>query len=200
MNTIVLRIILVITGYAFGLIQSGYYYGRLHGMDIREYGSGNVGATNSLRVLGPKAGALVLACDFLKAFVPVLIVGIIWKNDPLRFVLMIYTGLGVMLGHNFPVQLHFKGGKGVASTAGMLFAIDWRLGVILVVIFAIITLTTRLVSLASITVMMLFIIAVLLFSDKGMEFSILVIIICGMSIIRHASNIERLLKGTEKQI
>ena len=191
---------MIVIGYAFGLIQSGYYYGKLKGIDIREHGSGNVGATNSLRVLGPKAGGLVLACDFLKAFIPTLIVGLIWKDKPIHYIYMLYIGLGVMLGHNFPAQLKFRGGKGVASTAGMLFAVDWRLGLILLAVFAIITLTTRLVSLASITDMMLFIIATLLFSDQGMEVSLLVIIICGMSIIRHASNIERLLNKTEKQI
>jgi len=197
---VIIRIILVLIGYCFGLLQNGYFAGRLHGMDIRTKGSGNVGATNTLRVLGPKTGAIVMVLDFLKAFVPCMLTGVIFRDSPDRMVLMTYAGLGTILGHNFPVILGFRGGKGVACTAGLIFAVDWRVGLGLLTVFAILTLTTRLVSLASITCMMLLIITFLLLPSSALEFKILICIVGCLSIVRHAANIERLLKGTEGRI
>jgi len=197
---VIIRIILVLIGYCFGLLQNGYYVGRMHGIDIRTKGSGNVGATNTLRVLGPKTGALVLALDFLKAFIPCLVTGLIFADSPDCQVLQTYAGLGAILGHNFPVTLKFRGGKGVACTAGLVFAIDWRVALGLVIVFTIIAITTRLISLASITCMMLMIIVFLLLPSSVLEFKILICIIGGMSIIRHAANIERLVNGTEGKI
>lgn len=194
------RIVLVLIGYCFGLFQNGYYVGRLHGIDIRTKGSGNVGATNTLRVLGPKIGALVLALDFMKAFIPCMVTGLIFLDSPDRMVLMTYAGLGAILGHNFPATLHFRGGKGVACTAGLIFAVDWRVGLALLVVFAVITVTTRLVSLASITCMMLMIMIFLLMPSSVLEFKIQICVIGGMSIVRHAANIERLVNGTEGKI
>jgi len=195
-----IRVILVLIGYLFGLFENGYYLGKLNGIDIRTKGSGNIGATNTLRVLGPKKGALVLVLDFLKAFVPCLVVGLVYADSELVQVYQAYIGLGAILGHNFPITLRFKGGKGVACTAGMVFAIDWRVGVVLLIIFAAVTFSTRLVSLASIVCMMLAIIVFLLLPSSLLEFKILISIIGCMSIIRHTANIERLLKGTENKI
>ena len=100
------RIICLAAGYLFGLLQTGYIYGRLNKIDIRNYGSGNSGTTNALRVLGKKAGAVVFFGDFLKAFIPCILVRILFRDRPeIACLLVLYTGLGVILGHNYlPVQ------------------------------------------------------------------------------------------------
>ena len=123
-----LRILLLIIGYFIGNIETGYIFGKLNKMDIRNYGSGNAGATNTLRVLGPKAGLIVFLGDFCKSLIPCLVVRYIFRdNVSLSYVYMLYIGLGVVLGHNFPFYLGFKGGKGVASTAGIIMALDYRI-------------------------------------------------------------------------
>ncbi len=201
---------MLVIGYACGLVQSGYYYGKLRGIDIRTKGSGNVGATNTLRVFGNRAGALVLACDFLKAFIPCMIVSRLYAHDPsLRYLYVLYMGIGVVLGHSFPAQLGFKGGKGVASSAGVLFVLDWRLGIFIIAAFLVNLLITHLVSLGSILAMVIFIVASFILSRTGvwpiareylLEFNILCTFIAGLSIIRHKRNIDRLAAGTESRI
>ena len=100
------RIICLAAGYLFGLLQTGYIYGRLNKIDIRNYGSGNSGTTNALRVLGKKAGAVVFFGDFLKAFIPCILVRILVRDRPeIACLLVLYTGLGVILGHNYPLSL-----------------------------------------------------------------------------------------------
>ena len=120
MNTILLRGICLVVGYLFGMIQTAYIYGRLHGIDIREHGSGNAGTTNTLRVLGKKAGLVVFLGDLAKTIIPVLTVGFIIRAylpdyTDYVFLLRLYTGFGAILGHNFPFYLGFKGGKGIAA-------------------------------------------------------------------------------------
>lgn len=108
------RIICLVIGYAFGLVQTGYIYGRLHGTDIRKFGSGNSGSTNALRVMGKKAGAVVLLGDVAKSVLACLLVRVLFgKSQPdMVPLLVIYAGLGVVLGHNYPFYLKFKGRKG----------------------------------------------------------------------------------------
>ena len=117
------RLVCLAVGYLFGIFQTGYIYGRVHGIDIRKYGSGNSGSTNALRVMGKKAGLTVFLVDFLKTVDP-----LVWqcalflKYQPdYAYVYMLYIGLGVILGHNYPFYLHFKGGKGIAVMAGLVF-------------------------------------------------------------------------------
>ena len=194
------KVLLLLIGYICGLFESGYFYGKLHGIDIRTKGSGNIGATNTLRVFGLKAGILILLCDFLKCFIPCIIVGILFPDKPLHYLYILYTGVGVSLGHNFPCYLNFRGGKGVACAAGLVFALDWKLGLLVVGSFALTAVLTRLVSLSRIVAALLFIILNLMFSDIGLEYQILCIFIGTMIIVRHAANIERLLKGTENRL
>ena len=138
------RIICLAAGYLCGLFQTGYIYGKLHGIDIRSYGSGNSGSTNALRVMGKKAGLTVFVGDFLKTVIPCFITRLLFKDQPeLMYVYMLYTGLGVILGHNFPFYLGFKGGKGIAATAGIIFSIDWRLTVICLSCFILLVAVTR---------------------------------------------------------
>ena len=205
-----LRILLLIIGYFIGNIETGYIFGKLNKMDIRNYGSGNAGATNTLRVLGPKAGLIVFFGDFCKSLIPCLVVRYIFKdNVSLSYVYMLYIGLGVVLGHNFPFYLGFKGGKGVASTAGIIMALDYRIAFVCLAIFILIVAITRYVSLASIVVMIIFIgMSHMLvktnygFTDGSspMEFRLLIVIIGFLSIFMHRANIKRLLSGTENKI
>ena len=205
-----LRILLLIIGYFIGNIETGYIFGKLNKMDIRNYGSGNAGATNTLRLLGPKAGLIVFLGDFCKSLIPCLVVRFIFRdNVSLSYVYMLYIGLGVVLGHNFPFYLGFKGGKGVASTAGIIMALDIRIAAVCLAIFIVIVAVTRYVSLASIVVMIIFIgMSHMLvktsygFTDgtSPMEFRLLVVVIGLLSIFMHRANIKRLLSGTENKI
>lgn len=205
------RIYLLLIGYLFGLIQTGYILGKMQKMDIREHGSGNAGTTNALRVMGMKAGLIVFLGDFLKALLPCLFIRYFFGRGEgaETFVYLLYMGLGVILGHNFPIYLKFKGGKGVASTAGVLTALDLRIMLVCLLIFVLIVFATRFVSLASIFVMLAFMGLCYIFSAGGgyglrgeslTEFRILSVLIGSLSIFRHRANIARLLKGKENKL
>ena len=205
-----LRILLLIIGYFIGNIETGYIFGKIHKMDIRNYGSGNAGATNTLRVLGAKAGLVVFLGVFCKSLIPCLVVRFIFRdNVSLSYIYMLYIGLGVVLGHNFPFYLGFKGGKGVASTAGIIMALDIRIAVVCLIVFIITVAITRYVSLGSIFVMIILIGMSHFFvkfsygfgeGASPMEFRLLTAAIGLLSIFMHRANIKRLLGGTENKI
>ena len=115
------RLVCLAIGYVFGIFQTAYIYGKMHGIDIRQCGSGNAGATKTLRVLGKKAGLIVFLGDVAKTVLAVLAVRLIFgsKYPDMLPLLGMYAAAGTILGHNFPVQLGFRGGKGIACTAGM---------------------------------------------------------------------------------
>ncbi|WP_124066507.1 glycerol-3-phosphate 1-O-acyltransferase PlsY [Clostridium sp. E02] len=204
------RIICLIAGYLCGLIQSGYFYGKVHKIDIRKHGSGNSGTTNALRVMGPKAGAVVFSGDFLKALLPCLAVRVIFKQQPeMIYILILYTGLGVILGHNYPFYLNFKGGKGIAATAGLIVASDLRMTLLCIVAFVLIVLITRYVSLGSLIVAVIFFAWLFLFARAGAygliqeglpEFYMVAAMISGLAFWRHRANIMRLVRGGENKI
>ena len=152
-------------GYLFGCIQSGYIYGRCHGIDIRNYGSGNAGTTNVLRTLGKKAGYITYAGDALKGLAAIYLVRyVIFANSGIDMSLLtMYTGFGVVLGHNYPFYLKFKGGKGIAVTSGVMFAFDWRFAALAIVVFAVAFYATRYVSVGSLAITALFPICCLIF-------------------------------------
>ena len=205
-----LRSLLLIIGYFIGNIETGYIFGKIHKMDIRNYGSGNAGATNTLRVLGAKAGLVVFLGDFCKSLIPCLVVRFIFRdNISLSYIYMLYIGLGVVLGHNFPFYLGFKGGKGVASTAGIIMALDIRIAVVCLIVFIITVAITRYVSLGSIFVMIILIGMSHFFvkfsygfgeGASPMEFRLLTAAVGLLSIFMHRANIKRLLGGTENKI
>ena len=208
---VVNRLLALLIGYVFGAFQTGYFYGKLHGIDIREHGSGNAGATNTLRTLGLKAGALTFVGDCLKAVAAILIVthffGANFIGDPR--ILGLYAGLGAVLGHNFPFYLKFKGGKGIACTAGVVCTVCPQAVPVCFVTFALCFWLTRYVSLGSIVMAALFIVQVIEFNMMGvlgipakniLEYNILAIIFGAMAIWRHKANIGRLLNGTENKI
>ena len=142
----IIKIILCLCiGYLFGCIQSGYIYGRCHGIDIRDYGSGNAGTTNVLRTLGKKAGYITYAGDAIKGVAAIMLVRyVIFADSGIDMSLLtMYTGFGVVLGHNYPFYLKFKGGKGIAVTSGVMFAFDWRFAALALIVFAVAFYTTR---------------------------------------------------------
>lgn len=208
---IISRIISVAIGYVFGLFQTGYFYGKSKGIDIRTQGSGNAGTTNSLRVLGAKAGVITFAGDLFKAIIAVCIVRLIFKDIEPDYVKLyeLYAGFGAVLGHNFPFYLKFKGGKGIACSSGVILALcPWWFSAICLAAFIIIVVTTRYVSLGSIVIMSMFLIGVLLFNYYGLigvqqvcavEFDIVTACFTGMAIWRHRANIVRLLHGNENK-
>ena len=217
MNTLYIRIICFVCGYFCGILETGYIYGKLNGIDIRKYGSGNSGTTNALRVLGKKAGLVVFLGDFFKAFIPCLVVRLITQNSyPDIFLLFVlYIGLGVVVGHNFPFYLKFKGGKGVAATAGTIAGLMIPLMiVILVVLFVTVVAITRYVSVGSILLMIEFVAIYIIMALSGklcfgtssstksemIESIILAVIFASMSILKHRANIIRLIHGEENKL
>lgn len=204
------RVICLFMGYIFGLLQTGYLYGKAHHMDIRKYGSGNSGSTNVLRVMGVKAGLIVFIGDSFKMIFACLLTRYLFRGQPeMVYLYLLYTGFGVVLGHNFPFYMGFKGGKGIAASAGLLAATDWRVMLVCLVMFVAVVAVTRYVSLGSILVMIIFFIGMVFFGSRGdygiadrslTEFYVMAGIISAMGIWRHRSNIKRLLSGTENKV
>ena len=202
------RLLCVVIGYLFGLIQTGYIYGKIKNIDIRKHGSGNAGTTNALRTLGWKAGVITFIGDCLKCVVAVSVVQFLFIQNPHQCLYMMYVGLGAVLGHNFPFYLKFKGGKGIASTAGLILATNPIMFLIVAAVFIGIVLITQYVSLASIIIMILFVIMVIVKGQFGMlllpngdlyEYYVIAILLALLAIWRHRANIKRLLNGTENK-
>lgn len=203
------RILALAVGYGFGLIQTGYIMGKLQNIDIREHGSGNAGTTNAFRVMGAKKGSLVFLGDFLKAWIPCIAFRILFHDveQVNHIVLLLYAALGVVLGHSFPAHLGFRGGKGVASIAGLIGALDWRVAVLCAIVFTVTFFASKYVSLASILVMIALVSSTWYLSMQGIfgemnlwELRCLVLVIGALSVYRHKDNIKRLLRGTENKM
>ena len=205
------RIYCVLIGYAFGLIQTAYIYGKMKGIDIRNVGSGNAGTTNTLRVLGTKAGLIVLAGDILKTMIAILIVKLLFKEayPDLIYLLITYTALGAVLGHNYPFYLNFKGGKGIAATGGYILSFHPSFIIVGVIMFFGAFLTTHYVSLGSLLVYTGFMIQLVISGQMGLFPGMTQASLCEMYTIgafltimafwRHRVNIKKLLKGTERK-
>lgn len=197
-------------GYVFGLFQTAYLYGKLHGIDIRNYGSGNAGTTNTLRTLGTKAGLIVLLGDIMKCILAIVLTNLLFQNshpDEI-YLLKIYAAAGAILGHNFPFYLHFKGGKGIAATAGMILSFHPWLIPMGVILFFGTFFTTHYVSLGSLLVYAGFIIQIIIEGQTGVfgmsqaalnEMYIVSAILAVMAYYKHRENIKRLLKGQERK-
>lgn len=208
---IMTRLLALAIGYAFGLFQTGYLYGKSKGIDIRKEGSGNAGTTNSLRVLGPKAGLITFLGDLFKAIFAVLLVKLLFaeKYPEMVKLLELYAGFGTVLGHNFPFYLGFKGGKGIACTGGTVLAVLPMAAPISFLLLAGSVAITRYVSLGSILGLISFLVQVIVFGQMGMlqigetylvEFYIVSACFTVMGIWRHRENIKRLLNGTENKL
>ena len=204
------RIICLLIGYVFGLFQTAYIYGKLHGIDIRDYGSGNAGTTNTMRVLGTKAGLIVLLGDILKCIFAIVIAGLLFNDThpDMIYLLKIYAAAGAILGHNFPFYLHFKGGKGIAATAGLILAFHPYFIPVGVILFFGIFFTTHYVSLGSIIVYAGFMIEIVVLGQMGIfgmsqehliEMYIVAAFLTIMAYYKHRENIMRLVKGEERK-
>ena len=205
------RIICLIVGYVLGNFQTAYFYGKMKGIDIREHGSGNAGTTNTLRVLGTKAGAIVFIGDILKCAIAIWICKALFgaNHADIIYILTLYAAVGTILGHNYPVLLGFKGGKGMACTAGLMIFYHPLMFAVGLVIFLGVFLTTHYVSLGSLLVYLGFVIAMAFLCFTGAigalttvqiaEIMIISLFLAVMAYVRHWTNIKRLLSGTESK-
>ena len=194
-------IVCLIIGYIFGLFQTGYLYGKiLYGVDVRKYGSGNAGTTNTIRTLGKPAGYIVFLGDGLKAVFAILLVRyVIFPGLPQTDLLALITGFGVVLGHDFPFYMHFQGGKGIATTGGVMFTLDIRMAIIAAIVFALIFFTTRYVSVGSLAITALFPFMLLIFFPGQPLMFAVGLLFTAMAWWRHKANIIRLKNGTENR-
>jgi acyl phosphate:glycerol-3-phosphate acyltransferase len=201
-------LLLVIAGFAsylIGSIPAGYIAGRIVGIDIRTVGSGNIGATNVTRVLGKRYGYPVFIVDFLKGFAAVgMSIMIAKRAQPASIPSELFGVVGAVacvLGHSFPVWLGFKGGKGVAASAGALFGLMPFVALIAVAVWLVIFYLTRYVSVASMTAALAVPIAILsmmlLGQTGGTALLYFSICLAAVVIVRHRSNLSRLVRGTE---
>lgn len=198
------RIICLLIGYLFGCLQSAFIVGRLMGkIDIRDYGSGNAGFTNTARVLGKKAGAIVFFTDLFKLIIAHTVCSLLFDGSG-SFVsgssLLpgLYAGIGTVLGHNFPFYLKFKGGKGIACTLGLMLCVDWKLALITYAVGLVVFIAKKYISLASLTMALVYPILMIVFGFET-EPVILMFVLCVLAYIKHKSNIERLIKGNENK-
>lgn len=204
------RIYCLLIGYVFGLFQTAYIYGKAHGIDIREHGSGNAGTTNALRVLGRKAGLIVFAGDTIKCILAVVVTGLLFdKSHPdMIYLLKIYAAAGAILGHNFPFYLNFKGGKGIAATAGMVLAFHGYMIPLEAILFFSVFFITHYVSLGSLLVYVGFMVQLVVMGQLGLfgmsqplllEMYAVGAFLTIMAFVKHRSNIVRLLHGEERK-
>lgn len=197
---------LAILSYLLGSIPSAVWVGQaMYGIDVREYGSGNAGATNTFRVLGKKAGTWVLLMDIIKGFTATCLVIYIPEISPVfnktwYVNIQLLLGLSAVLGHLFPVFANFKGGKGIATLFGMLIAIHYLSALACLLIFLTMLFATRFVSLSSISAALMFPIS-LIWVFKRNEPLFIAFGICAalLVILTHRKNINRLLTGNENK-
>ena len=204
------RLWCILIGYVCGVISTSYIVGKVRGIDIREHGSGNAGTTNTLRVLGRRAGGIVLAGDVLKCFVAMLISWLVFKNQypDYKYLIRIYAAAGTILGHDYPFFLKFRGGKGVACFAGMIaFFYPGIIPAEIAIFFGIFFLT-HYVSLGSIFLGLGFLAQVIIFGQFGFfslspeqltELYLVTAFLVLLSVFQHRKNIVNLITGVEKK-
>lgn len=208
--TVLMRVISLLIGYCFGMITFGYIFGLIKHVDLRAEGSGNVGSTNTLRVLGNGFGFLTLFCDCMKVVVASLIVYFLYRGAVGTHIhlLMLYAGLGAVLGHNFPAIMQFKGGKGIACTLGILCVCFPQTFIPIAIIFIGTVFITRYVSVGSLIGVVSFAALSILVGQMGWSFFnradlleayILLGVLVLLAFWQHRGNIQRLIKGEERK-
>jgi len=197
------RIIALLIGYALGMFQTSYIVGRAKGIDIREHGSKNAGFTNTNRILGRKAGAIVFLCDILKAVLAFVIASLLFDGGGTFFATAnilpgLYAGAGAILGHNFPAVLKFKGGKGISCSVGLILTLDWRVALITFLVGIIAVIIFRYISLTSLLMTLLAPILLLIF---GYEIEAVAVMagLWALAWFMHRENILRLIRGEENR-
>jgi len=199
------EIILIILAYIIGSIPTAVWVSKsVFGIDIRDYGSGNAGATNSFRVLGSKWGSFVMLVDVTKGVLATslyILIPFYLNNELARTNFMIALGMVAVLGHIFPIFANFRGGKGVATLLGMALAIQPMVALLCLVVFLITLLSTRFVSLSSMLAGVAFMVLILfIFNEKETIYRLFAIIVAMMVVVTHQKNISRLFKGTENKV
>ena len=204
-------IIIAIIAYAIGSVNFSVIISKkMSGFDVREKGSGNAGTTNVLRTVGKKAAALTLICDILKGVVSILIallIGVIAKNSANSAIIVEIAALAVVIGHTFPIFFGFRGGKGVATSLGVILLVNWKIGLICLIFALALMVLTRMVSLGSISAAVLFAVLTIFVRDSyigGIEFDfsfiIFGILLATLVIFNHRSNLKRIINGTENKL
>ncbi|HOV27587.1 MAG TPA: glycerol-3-phosphate 1-O-acyltransferase PlsY [Pseudobacteroides sp.] len=183
-----------VLGYLLGCLNSSLLVGKAYGVDVRKHGSGNAGATNTLRTLGKKAAVFVVLGDALKGVVACIIGGLVYE-DAGRMV----AGFGAILGHNWPLYFKFKGGKGVLTSFAVVLMIDWKVALILFGVFALVVAISRYISLGSIIASALFPLAAYIHKGNDRLYVAFAVIFAVLIIFRHRSNIQRIVQGTESK-
>ncbi|HNP53455.1 MAG TPA: glycerol-3-phosphate 1-O-acyltransferase PlsY [Ferruginibacter sp.] len=197
--------LLIILAYLIGSVPTALIISkRYFGIDIRDYGSGNMGATNTFRVLGSRYGTIVMALDILKGVLAVSLFNFLpfyWSHELERTNFMLGLGMAAVLGHIFPVFAQFKGGKGVATLFGMILAVQPVIAVSCVGVFLLVLYLTRYVSLSSILGAIMLPVSVLwIWNEHEILYRIFALLVAFMVIITHQKNIGRLLRGVESRI
>ncbi len=216
-DIVIYRIISVLIGYVLGNFTMGYFMGKIKNVDVTKEGSGNVGSTNTLRTMGVKAGAITFAVDFIKAVIAMFIVYFLFRNK-VDFIgtYMIYAGVGAILGHDFAILLKFKGGKGIATSAGLVAIMFPTIFFISLTIFILTVVITRYVSLGSLIGSVAYGVLVVLFGQLGWltfegipwlnypteclpEIYVVMLFATALAIFQHRANIVRLIKHEENK-
>lgn len=205
-------ILIAVISYLIGSISFSVIISKkMAGFDVREKGSGNAGSTNVLRTVGKKAAAITLLCDILKGVVSILLailIGTIWKDVDKELILQI-AGIAVVIGHTFPIFFGFKGGKGVATSLGVLLMSNWQIGLICLVFALVLMALTKMVSLGSCGAAVLFPVLTLFINDNytiltegksGRVYFVYSVILAIIVLYNHRSNIKRMLNGTENKL
>lgn len=200
-----IRLVCLIIGYFFGCIQPSFIIGKvIYKIDIREQGSGNAGATNTSRVLGKKVGIIVAIIDLSKAMVAYLFCSYIFNGygtftpEGTNMVAGMYAGLGVVIGHNFPFYMNFKGGKGIACSFGMMLTLNpFIFGIGTIVFFASLIITNYVSLTALITLLVPIILTIVFNMDK--EITLICTFLLALACYQHRENIKRLLNKTERK-
>ena len=199
-------IIIGIIGYLIGSISFSIIIGKkMAGIDVREQGSGNAGSTNVLRTIGKKAAALTLLCDVLKGVIAVLIAFVVGKfaKDLNSAILIQIAALAVVVGHTFPIYFGFKGGKGVATSLGILLIVNWQIGLICLVFALLLMALTRMVSLGSVSAAVLYPVLTIFITEHYLvsgNYIIFGILLAAFVIFNHRENVKRILSGTENKL
>ncbi|EMS69791.1 acyl-phosphate glycerol 3-phosphate acyltransferase [Ruminiclostridium cellobioparum subsp. termitidis CT1112] len=206
MGLFVIKLVaVVVIGYLLGSLNTSLIVGKFYGTDVRKHGSGNAGMTNTLRTLGKAAAVMVIAGDILKGVISYLLGNIIISSIPASITLDLAgiggmaAGIAAIAGHNWPVYFGFKGGKGILTSFAVVLMMDWKLGLILLGIFAVIVAITRYVSLGSIIASVAFPIGAAI-KGNGTIFIIFSAVLAVLAVARHKANIGRLLNGSEAKL
>ncbi len=196
-------IVVLVTSYFLGSVPAGFLAGKARGIDVRTVGSGNIGATNAFRVLGKTAGTMVLLADALKGFAaaqwaPSLAVYLFPGAAPQREYLALAAGVAAILGHNFTCWLNFKGGKGIATSGGVVLAWASYACLTALALWGVVFVATKYVSVASIAAALVLPIAVWYWKGS-LTMTVVMAVLSALAIYKHKANIQRLLQGTESR-